>query len=400
MARQQTVLSVFVASPCDLEEERNLLEKVTRELNTTCSRDLGINLELIRWETDAFPSFGDDAQAVINEQIPEDYDIFIGLMWYRFGTPTKRAGSGTIEEFNRAMERHNQDTASVQLMVYFKDSPAPIPPSKLDYSQLAKVAEFRASLVLLGGLYWTFDATDDFANLIRMHLSKQVQAWRAKQLNSFTDVTSASSRILQDDCPTSVPLDEDEPGLIDLMEQFEDEFQALNDVVARIASAIVDVGNRMQERTVETNEFAKGPNASNRKAARRLVAKAAVNMDQFVYRMDAELPLFSQHLRSGMECLTHAATIVIEMRITDDDLEQVRENLDPLRNMRSTLQVVEEQIRDFQESVRSLPRMTSDLNKSKRAVIGVLQRLIDEFQNMQSMAKEVESTYESILNHN
>ncbi len=133
MTRQETVLSVFVASPSDVEEERTHLEDTIREPNTTWSRELGLRLELIRWETHAYPEFAVDAQAVINSQIPDDYDIFIGIMWYRFGTATGR--SGTEEEFDRAKTRFDADSNSVQLMIYFKDTPAPIAPSKLDYSQ-------------------------------------------------------------------------------------------------------------------------------------------------------------------------------------------------------------------------------------------------------------------------
>ncbi|PYL26201.1 MAG: hypothetical protein DMF37_02915 [Verrucomicrobia bacterium] len=44
---------------------------------------------------------GADAQDVINHQLAE-YDIFLGIMSCRFGSPTKRAHSGTEEEFNRA----------------------------------------------------------------------------------------------------------------------------------------------------------------------------------------------------------------------------------------------------------------------------------------------------------
>ena len=150
MARQEHVLSVFVASPGDVEAERGKLEDVIRELNHTWSRELGIRLDLVRWETHAYPSFGIDAQDVINEQIPDDYDLFVGIMWCRYGTPTGRAGSGTVEEFERAKARYDADKNSVQLMVYFKDEP--IPPSQLDPAQLAKVNAFRASLGDQGGL--------------------------------------------------------------------------------------------------------------------------------------------------------------------------------------------------------------------------------------------------------
>jgi len=60
MARQETILSVFVASPSDVDEERNRLEEVIRDLNTAWARELGIRLELVHWETHAYPSFGED----------------------------------------------------------------------------------------------------------------------------------------------------------------------------------------------------------------------------------------------------------------------------------------------------------------------------------------------------
>jgi hypothetical protein len=34
-----------------------------------------------------WPGFGEDARSVINDRIGE-YDIFIGVFWNRFGTPT------------------------------------------------------------------------------------------------------------------------------------------------------------------------------------------------------------------------------------------------------------------------------------------------------------------------
>src|SRR5882757_6446254 len=98
MPRQEQVLSVFVASPSDVANERAKLESIISEINVTWSRQLGIRLDLIRWETHANPGIDVDAQAVINKQIPDDYDIFIGILWCRYGTPTQRAESGTIEE--------------------------------------------------------------------------------------------------------------------------------------------------------------------------------------------------------------------------------------------------------------------------------------------------------------
>jgi hypothetical protein len=97
MPHQVSVLRVFVASPGDVMDERSALEQVVRELNLTWSDTLHIRLELIRWETHATPGLGIDAQDVVNRSIGDNYDLFVGIMWSRFGTPTGRAESGTEE---------------------------------------------------------------------------------------------------------------------------------------------------------------------------------------------------------------------------------------------------------------------------------------------------------------
>ena len=130
MARSETILRIFVASPKDVAEERASLEDVVRELNLTWSKNLGIRLELVKWETHAYPGIGTDPQAVINEQIGDDYDIFVGIIWKCFGTPTERANSGTAEEFDRAYKRFRENPDQLRIMFYFRD--APVAPSELD----------------------------------------------------------------------------------------------------------------------------------------------------------------------------------------------------------------------------------------------------------------------------
>jgi hypothetical protein len=123
MPRTETVLQIFVASPGDLSDERRALDDVVGELNATWERTLGIRLDLWRWETCGYPGVSSDPQAVINVEVPLDYDIFVGLMWARFGTATPRAGSGTEEEFLAAKARHEGNPSSVHIMFYFKETP-------------------------------------------------------------------------------------------------------------------------------------------------------------------------------------------------------------------------------------------------------------------------------------
>lgn len=396
MARQETILSVFVASPSDVDEERTRLEDVISEHNVTWSRELGVRLELVRWETHAFPSFGEDAQAVINEQIPDDFDIFVGIMWYRFGTPTGRGGSGTVEEFQRAKARYDSDPSSVQLMIYFKDEPAPISPSKLDYEQLASVAKFRKALGDEGGLYWSFQTIEEFEKLIRLHLTRQVQMWRSKS-GSKKDL----STVIKADTSAAQAMDEeDEIGFLDLMEQFEDEIATVVEISERITVAMVEIGEKISARTTETEEFRTGPDAKDRKAAKRLIANAASDMDQYVHRMESELPLFSKHLNAIMTALTKAAAMSIEFNVDEKAIEQAKENIESTRSFRETMSSVERDIAKFRESVASLPRMTTVLNRSKRAMINVIQRLENEFNGAQTMAREAEASFASIIQSN
>ncbi len=397
MPRQEIILTVFVASPNDVDEERTRLEEVIHELNLTWARELGIRLDLVRWETHAYPGFGEDPQAVINKQIPNDYDFFIGIMWYRFGTPTGRAESGTIEEFQRAKERFDQDPSSVQLMIYFKDAPAPLPPSKLDHLQLARVAEFRSTLGEEGGLHWPFMSADDFEKLVRLHLTRHIQAWLSKNVISKPMIVVESTKTTKKVDETIASDQEEGPGFLDLMEQVEDDFATLTEITQRIAGATVEIGEKMEARTVETKEFSSGPDATNRNAAKRIVAKAAADMDQYVHRMDAEIPLFSQYLNSGMNALIKVSEMSIEFAIQGKNLEKVKENLTLVRRFGETLMTVERQIAEFQQIIRSIPRMTTTLNRSKHAVVNVLQKLINELQNGQSMAREAEASFSSLL---
>jgi len=52
------IIRIFVASPGDVQNERDQLGQVVQELNSTLSAlvpERGLMLELVRWETHAHP---------------------------------------------------------------------------------------------------------------------------------------------------------------------------------------------------------------------------------------------------------------------------------------------------------------------------------------------------------
>ncbi len=390
MARQEHVLSVFVASPIDVEAERGKLEDVIRELNVTWSREIGVRLDLVRWETHAYPGIGADAQDVINEQMPDDCDLFVGIMWCRYGTPTARADSGTVEEFERAKARYDNDPNSIRVMVYFKDEP--IPPSRLDPEQLAKVNAFRNSLGDEGALYWKFDGIEQFEKLIRLHLTRQVQAW--KKCASTTVAVNSQN----DEQGPALIEEHDDEGILDLMEMFEDKFEELTEISQRIGTATTELGQKMTDRTSEINALQKDAQGNaNRKDAKRLIAKTSSDMTQYTARIDAELPLFSDAMNTGMNSFIKAITMSVDLNSVNDDAQQTKEGLDAVLALRGVLATSKASINDFRATMAALPRMTTGLNKANRGVTTVLDRLLAEFSNGEVLLTESEKVIRDLL---
>ena len=170
MATQVNKVRVFVASPGDVQSERAQLAKVIDELNLTISAiapEKQLILELVRWETHVPPGLGRDAQEVVNLQIG-DFDIFVGILWKRLGTPTAVAKSGTEEEFQRAYSIWQKDK-KLPVMFYFCQASFPPPRTKEEVEQLAKVVEFRDELSKKG-LVADYTEHNSFADVIRPHL--------------------------------------------------------------------------------------------------------------------------------------------------------------------------------------------------------------------------------------
>jgi uncharacterized protein DUF4062 len=96
------VLRVFLASPGDLGEERKRARVAIEAINRSVARSLRWHVELLDWE-DTLPGVS-RPQALINDAV-DACDLFIGLLWERWGSPTGAYSSGFEEEFERARRR-------------------------------------------------------------------------------------------------------------------------------------------------------------------------------------------------------------------------------------------------------------------------------------------------------
>jgi len=167
MMRHRKHIRIFVGSPGDVSKERDVLDLVVKELNETIAFYSGFWLELLRWETHCVPDFG-RTQGIVHKQIGP-FDIFIGIMWKRFGTPTGHAQSGTEEEFRIAYEAWHQSGVP-RILFYFCQEPF-MPRNVEELDQCRLVLSFRRELEQKG-LVWEYPGHDKFADVIRPHIAK------------------------------------------------------------------------------------------------------------------------------------------------------------------------------------------------------------------------------------
>jgi hypothetical protein len=175
MTVEQTLLRIFVGCPSDVAAERQVIREVVEKFNSTWARHLNIRYEVVSWDTDTHPDFASDAQEVVNRQINDDYEVFVGALWTRLGTATPRAPSGTKEEFDRAYARMQEDPSTIRIMMYFSE--VPVAPSRLDLEQFSRVRAFQDEVAEKGGLFQTYVSLENFRDLVEHHLATLAQEW-------------------------------------------------------------------------------------------------------------------------------------------------------------------------------------------------------------------------------
>lgn len=85
--------SVFISSPSDLKEERQIISKCLEEMKMP-----GVMFKPIQWEKDLPNTSLSTPQLLINEALLSKADILVGVFSTKFGTKTESADSGTVEE--------------------------------------------------------------------------------------------------------------------------------------------------------------------------------------------------------------------------------------------------------------------------------------------------------------
>lgn len=160
---------VGIASPGDLNRERDTIERSISEWNQRFARNTGMVFLTLRWERDATPVVGrGDAQEIINQDIIDKSDVLVGIFGTRLGTATARAISGTVEEIEAAQYR------GLHPHVFFSSKAIP---RGHDPDQFRELTRYRQKLSQ-EGLLAEFATLSDLTALVHRALTQEAE-WAA-----------------------------------------------------------------------------------------------------------------------------------------------------------------------------------------------------------------------------
>jgi hypothetical protein len=160
MSEAITLYRVFLATPSDVSEELIVVEALLRDWNLQHGQAQRVRLESVNWRTHTRPAFGKRPQALVNKQAFDTCDLVVAIFCSRFGTPTRRAGSGTEEEIRRGIKQGKE------VLVYFSERPSP-GQKPTEHSRIEKFKrKFRRK-----ALFWSYSDTAGFEQAFRNHLA-------------------------------------------------------------------------------------------------------------------------------------------------------------------------------------------------------------------------------------
>ena len=383
MPETVTKYRVFIASPSDLCEERQAISDVINELNLGFGQQNNIVLELVKWETHSAPGINSvHPQEIINVDIDDNYDLFIGLMWMKFGTKTKVAESGTEEEYKRAYTKFKDNPDSLQILFYFKTTP-PDSLQDIDLNELAKVNQFKESIGEENVLYWNFTTIEKLQAYLRLHIPKRI--------GNLKDSQQTTTIVKQDESYEVVVQHEEELGLFDYLEIAETKFELSTNSILNITGATEWIGEKMHERTEEITSINKTSNnyyQPNVNLLRRVFKLTAQAMNEYASRLNVENPIFYDNFEDGMKAFSGVVNIADDF-FTDKNIDELIESKESIVFFVTQINNTVELTEGYYQSVLELPRIDKGVNKAKRNVLAQLKLLISNMKACSQLGFEL-----------
>lgn len=339
MARTLTSVSIFLASPSDVDHERNVVSAAIEEWNARYSRDRSLVFDLMRWETSISAGFGTDGQAVINTQIEDEYDVLIGLFWAKLGTPTPRAESGTVEEYERALARF-QAREKVEICFFFKD--APINFRSVDLLQVTAVKDFEQRVQSAGALTKSFRDDEGLKLEVGLLLDRVARSFPNFSLAEVGDEKAPAIRDLSktrerpaDVVKTGSETVDEDIGLFDAIENLDANASAASRFLDGMSACLQSLTSTTSAVASEYEEI-KRMRPLSPAEAKPGIQRVCISMDAFSEYLEQETSAYAENVAAIANDIRDVIRISYDFIDTSEDM---LDTLWPFRTQLSTMSV-------------------------------------------------------------
>jgi hypothetical protein len=402
MSRTVRVIDVFLSSPRDVDAERDFLKRAAHDWNVLRSTATGCHINILTWEDVVAPALSDRPQSVINDGVGDEYDVYLGIMWGRFGSSTGIADSGTVEEFDRALDRYRKGEG-LRLAMLFKM--APIPPANLSGEQFDKVRAFKERFSKEGGLYREFE--DDemlrkvvnrfFEDITADHCGPGEGGARSHEEGrepSEDDSSEAVERVA-----ISLPVEADAPsidghsdiGFFEIQEELNNTatlqaqfMQMINEANEQSTKEIQDANAEMQ-RSIDLG-------ITDTAFLRKTMSRIAASMENPANILEEGLGGFKERDEELIELMDKAFDVERDFTGGDATKTAIYGSVEGL--LASVLEH-KTALDELIGTIRALPRMSAEFNRARKRLLSRQIELRDEMDRLHSRLTAVLDRYKS-----
>lgn len=367
MSQKEVVCKILVSSPSDVQKEKSLVHKIAETINKSWGEYVGVRLDVLSYESSFRPGISDYSQNVINQQLGDNYDIYLGIFWSRFGTPTKEYNSGTEEEFERAYERHKSQNDAIEILFYFKTEKVPI--DQINGSQIEKIKSFKKKIAKEKGvLYCEFVNSKAFKAMIYHHLSKIMQSYNDKENGRIKETVgeiikgNEDGEIVIEDC-------------LKLFELASKYINKYSEIIDNMTDDMTSLGSQTHESIDKINHVNQGGGDFNE--IKRTLEDLADGIEKFEYNLSMKIPEMTDKFMYMVNYINKIIIVIDDFNISSEVKKRIKEGLEPLSK---ALKIVFKEMKRFDRKIIRLPRLTTKINIAKNKANRTLSKLLKEFE--------------------
>ena len=189
MDKMLTEMKVFISSPSDVEDERDIATTVSKKVSGICKDPLGLLIDPVRWEDLAPMTASEETiQEVINEEIKKCH-VFVLILNKRYGScEHNEERSNTEQEIDIALKMWELNK-KIKILSFFKSNPKNDDPGE----QEQKLTDLKERLQNSGFLYYSYSDINDFRDMFTHKMYEtaikfQQSTYKKRSLSTFWQI--------------------------------------------------------------------------------------------------------------------------------------------------------------------------------------------------------------------